>query len=424
MDPHLMASATTREESPTQRQARIRRERREAKIKAGGSSRLDKITSLSGRPGESAQLTSLAPALGDYSTSSTTSHNPDPDEVDISQQLPSDARPLYFSRQTRAQDAAAFEGDIRRLLQGSGPDMQDDMSGSATAALPPGQPQHAGRPDGEKDLMMTMLQQIMEASGMPSREAGQKGDVGLPPGLATMLGEGRGMQPVEQKSNESAYRWKILHALLALALGIYISLVTSFTGASFVKVESDLEEVGVKFFWAFATVELVLQSSRFFLERGQQSKTHAMTVFDFHMESTGTPLISVVNRHQLRPPQLHLPAITRPSFQNAQLRALAPPLTWIKCAPKSGSCIPAAAPAMPALGTVVFIANADCANSGPSFTACLKCVPAAGLRMLPCGGAEIVIVRHDNEIIEAHCGATVGDEHEHEDAAGSGTLKS
>jgi hypothetical protein len=37
------------EESPAQRTARQRRERREAKIKAGGSARLDKITSLSGR---------------------------------------------------------------------------------------------------------------------------------------------------------------------------------------------------------------------------------------------------------------------------------------------------------------------------------------------------------------------------------------
>lgn len=39
-------------ESPAQKQARHRRERREAKIKAGGSSRLDKITQLSGRPAE------------------------------------------------------------------------------------------------------------------------------------------------------------------------------------------------------------------------------------------------------------------------------------------------------------------------------------------------------------------------------------
>lgn len=37
------------DESPAQRAARLRRERREAKIKEGGASRLDKITNLSGR---------------------------------------------------------------------------------------------------------------------------------------------------------------------------------------------------------------------------------------------------------------------------------------------------------------------------------------------------------------------------------------
>ena len=36
-------------ETPTQKQTRLRRERREAKIKAGGSARLEKITNLSGR---------------------------------------------------------------------------------------------------------------------------------------------------------------------------------------------------------------------------------------------------------------------------------------------------------------------------------------------------------------------------------------
>lgn len=37
------------EESPAQKAARLRRERREAKIRDGGAARLDKITSLSGR---------------------------------------------------------------------------------------------------------------------------------------------------------------------------------------------------------------------------------------------------------------------------------------------------------------------------------------------------------------------------------------
>lgn len=37
------------EESAAQRSARLRRERREAKIRDGGAERLDKITSMSGR---------------------------------------------------------------------------------------------------------------------------------------------------------------------------------------------------------------------------------------------------------------------------------------------------------------------------------------------------------------------------------------
>lgn len=37
-------------ETDTQKQARLRRERRNAKLKEGGSERLNKITSLSGRP--------------------------------------------------------------------------------------------------------------------------------------------------------------------------------------------------------------------------------------------------------------------------------------------------------------------------------------------------------------------------------------
>lgn len=47
---------STPEESPAQRAARLRRERREAKIKEGGSARLDKITSLSGRTPQSGKI--------------------------------------------------------------------------------------------------------------------------------------------------------------------------------------------------------------------------------------------------------------------------------------------------------------------------------------------------------------------------------
>ena len=46
---HFKVQPATLAETPTQQQARLRRERREAKIKAGGSARLEKITQLSGR---------------------------------------------------------------------------------------------------------------------------------------------------------------------------------------------------------------------------------------------------------------------------------------------------------------------------------------------------------------------------------------
>ena len=57
MDPSQpQSSGPESEVSLAQRQARLRRERREAKIKAGGSSRLDKITQVSGRPAERGRL--------------------------------------------------------------------------------------------------------------------------------------------------------------------------------------------------------------------------------------------------------------------------------------------------------------------------------------------------------------------------------
>ena len=45
----MEAPQTDIAETPGQKQARLRRERREAKIKAEGTSRLEKITKVSGR---------------------------------------------------------------------------------------------------------------------------------------------------------------------------------------------------------------------------------------------------------------------------------------------------------------------------------------------------------------------------------------
>ncbi|KAL8674718.1 MAG: hypothetical protein Q9168_000876 [Polycauliona sp. 1 TL-2023] len=240
-------------ESPAQEQARLRRERREAKIKAGGSTRLDKITQLSGRSAEEASL--ARPAAAQESSAA------DPDEADISNHA--------YPTQPASRTQAPTEADIRQLLR-SAPPPQD--------AQPTSGQQQAG---GQDDSMVQMLQQIM--GGMPGADRDNQN--GLPPGLAALLGGDMSAsepgttahgQHGRDKSVDG-YLWKILHAIFALALGIYITGVTTFNGASYSATRtipgSVDEETGHRLFWIFATAEVVLQSSRYFLEKGRISQS-------------------------------------------------------------------------------------------------------------------------------------------------------
>ena len=127
--------------------------------------------------------------------------------------------------------------------------------------------------------MMKILQQLMGGMPPPGAEgrAGAEGmDGGLPPGLAAMLGGGRpGMDgPQPQQVSTYAYLWRIIHALSALILGIYITFTShalngDISGGGITGAE---HEGGINVFWVFATAELVLQSSRFFLENGGGSQ--------------------------------------------------------------------------------------------------------------------------------------------------------
>ncbi|KAL8788091.1 MAG: hypothetical protein Q9213_001849 [Squamulea squamosa] len=246
-EPQAQASVPS-DESPAQKQARLRRERREAKIKQGGSTRLNKITQLSGRSAEEAPP--LTPTVQDSSPA-------DPDEADISNHA--------YPTQPTSRSQAPTEADVRQLLR-SGPPPQDAQSG-------PGQ-QQAG---GQDDPMVRMLQQMM--GGMPVGDG--ENQKGLPPGLAALLGgdaaaPGPGNAGLGQRgTNETieGYIWKITHAIFALLLGIYITAVTTFNGASYSRsktipgsIDEDTEH---RLFWIFATAEVVLQSSRYFLEKGK-----------------------------------------------------------------------------------------------------------------------------------------------------------
>ena len=120
---------------------------------------------------------------------------------------------------------------------------------------------------GEDDPMMKMLQQMMGGMG--------EGAGGMPtfPGMPDLAGPGA------PQATSYAYIWRIVHAVFALGLGLYIAFTTTFTGtklerersafkSTIMSAEDEMSAASIHFFWIFATVEVLLQSSRFFLEKG------------------------------------------------------------------------------------------------------------------------------------------------------------
>ena len=101
------------------------------------------------------------------------------------------------------------------------------------------------------DPLMRMMQQVMSNQQQPAQQA--------------------------QPSNEG-YVWRIVHALFALLLALYIALSSTFNGSKLSRSTSlpDNEAnsgVTPQLFWIFATAELVLQSTRYFVEKGRLPET-------------------------------------------------------------------------------------------------------------------------------------------------------
>ena len=131
-----------------------------------------------------------------------------------------------------------------------------------------------GGPPGADDPMMKMLQQMM--GGMPGEGAG-----GMPafPGMPG--------QPLPTSAMDKyAYLWKVIHAVFALGLGLYIAFTTTFTGTRIERERSGLtmtaednealSPASVHFFWIFATAEVLLQTTRFVSEKGRTQPAGVM----------------------------------------------------------------------------------------------------------------------------------------------------
>ncbi|KAG9693227.1 hypothetical protein KCU69_g9179, partial [Aureobasidium melanogenum] len=149
-------------ESPAQRSARLRREKRNAKIQAEGSDRLARITQLSGRPAPapeepSMKQTPTKPAQATPTKTPQQASVEDPDEVDISEHYwtptPSDQTQLSRLQQQQQQQspfARPGQQDEDPMLKM----MQSLLSGDPSAA--------GGIPDSAMDDLPPMLKAMMQ----------------------------------------------------------------------------------------------------------------------------------------------------------------------------------------------------------------------------------------------------------------------
>jgi hypothetical protein len=129
--------------------------------------------------------------------------------------------------------------------------------------------------------MAAFMQELTRKGLMPGENEGVLGPPGgLPPGLADMFAamNGGGGAPQPSPEQSSAWIWRLVHSLFSLALAIYIVMRTPFTGTILSRKSQpgdDWMQESVRgqsfghFFYLFATFEVVLQSSRYFIEKGR-----------------------------------------------------------------------------------------------------------------------------------------------------------
>lgn len=126
---------------------------------------------------------------------------------------------------------------------------------------------------------MKMMSQMMAGggpgAGFPPGGANSPfpGMPGFPPGLNN--------QAAAAPADPYTAIWRILHALVALSLGLYIIVLTSFSGSKIEReraastftadpLAEDIHEHRKKlFFWTFATAETLLLTTRFFMDKSR-----------------------------------------------------------------------------------------------------------------------------------------------------------
>ncbi|KAK4637841.1 uncharacterized protein CLAFUR5_00893 [Fulvia fulva] len=127
----------------------------------------------------------------------------------------------------------------------------------------------------EEDPMAKMMQQMMSIMGQGGGDPNDPNSKPpeLPPMLANML-SGQKADDVKEPATSSAYIWRIVHAIFSFVLASYICLTSTFNGSKLARSENVYTQdagygLGPRLFVIFTSAELVLQSTRYFMEKGQ-----------------------------------------------------------------------------------------------------------------------------------------------------------
>lgn len=251
-------------ETPTQKQARLRREKRQKKMAESGEERLARIKALNGGVAPPAEVLG-GPAAPSQSQAQSqprpqqASVDDDPDEADID---------TVSGINTPSQRGGRNgQGQVDPLTQAMFQMQQQQQRGGQ------------GADGAEDDPMVKMMQQL---TGLMGGNAQDPNDPNQPPQIpaalqALMGGMGGGNDKEAQKAPEtgSAYLWRIVHAVFAVTLGIYITMTSTFNGTKLARSQSvyasdtDSYGFGPRLFTIFVSAELLLQSTRYFVEKGQ-----------------------------------------------------------------------------------------------------------------------------------------------------------
>ncbi|KAK4540686.1 hypothetical protein LTR36_009017 [Oleoguttula mirabilis] len=267
------APPTPADETPNQKQARLRREKRQKRMAEEGEDRLAKIKALNGGVappaealgGPAAPTAPTAASSGGAKGAHATTVE-DPDEADID---------------TVSGVNTPGGGNGGRMGMGMGGGGGGGMENPFAFMQQMQQQGGAGGQGGqgdEADPMMAMMQQLTGMmGGNPQNPNDPNQPPQIPPMLQAMMGMGGGAAAGGNNAQKapvtgSAYLWRIVHALFAVSMALYITLTSTmaFTGSKLARSQAIYSDAaGPRLFTIFTTAELLLQGTRFFLEKGQ-----------------------------------------------------------------------------------------------------------------------------------------------------------